>query len=110
MKDYEANIIPYRGGKALLIDSFDFLEMRSRSEVNLMAKLIEDSIESVDYVLVISSMPPSMVRPVFRKWFKAAPIYCYRHTTKRGRKLNTKRTDMALKILFKTVERGPNEP
>ena len=110
MSDYEVKIVPYRGGTALLIDSCDLVEVRTRSEVALFVKLIEDVMESVDFVLVITSIPIDMINPAFRKWLNGAPLYCYRHITERGRKLNMKMLDEALEALKKVVEEGPDEP
>ena len=110
MKDYEVKIVPYRGGTALLIDSLDLLEVRTRSELALFVKLVDDMMESVDFVLVITSIPREMINPVFRKWLDGDTLCCYRHLTDRGRKLNRKLMDEALAALIKTVERGPGEP
>ena len=89
MKDYTANIIDYRGGKALLIDSFDIVQMVSTKDANSAVKEIEEKCNDVDYVLLITSTPFHMLRPRIRDIFKysesKSSVNCYRHITTKGR-------------------------
>ena len=87
MKDYTANIIDYRGGKALLLDSLDILHMTSRLENKQVLDLIKEKYDEVDYILLITSMPFHTLRPKIRELFKhpaKSQINCYRHITPKG--------------------------
>ena len=87
MKDYTANIIDYRGGKALLIDSLDIMQMTSRVNTEAI-DLIKEKYDSVDYVLLITSMPFHTLRPKIRELFNQphkSKVNCFRHMTPKGR-------------------------
>ena len=89
MKDYTANIIDYRGGKALLLDSLDIMHLTSRIENQEAIKLIEEKYDEVDYILLITSMPFHTLRPSIRTLFEhpaKSRINCYRHITPKGKK------------------------
>ena len=87
MKDYSTNIIDYRGGKALLIDSLDIMQMTSRVN-NEAIKMIEEKSNEVDYVLLITSMPFHTLRPKIREFFHQShrsQVNCFRHITEKGK-------------------------
>ena len=89
MKDYTANIIDYRGGKALLLDSLDILHMTSRLANKEVLSLIEEKHDEVDYILLITSMPFHTLRPSIRTLFEPpakSRVNCYRHPTPKGKK------------------------
>lgn len=88
---YEMNIIDYRGGKALLIDSLDIMKMISarenRWESALLKTQIQNWMKEVDYVLLITSSPPYLIRSLFQDLFNVRTrVNCYRFITKRGHK------------------------
>jgi len=90
MKDFKANIIDYRGGKALLLDSLDIMHMGPQHEANEAIKIIEEKYSEVDYVLLITSMPLHMLRPKLRALFaqptrSKSQVNCFRHITEKGK-------------------------
>jgi len=88
MKDYSVNIIDYRGGKALLLDSLDIMHLTSTNDIQEAMELIEKNYEEVDYVLLITSMPFNTLRPKIRAFFTQpyrSQVNCYRHITEKGK-------------------------
>ena len=90
MKDFMANIIDYRGGKALLLDSLDIIHLVSQHEANETMKIIEEKYSEVDYVLLITSMPLHMLRPKLRALIaqptrSKSQVNCFRHITEKGK-------------------------
>lgn len=88
--DFGFQIIPYRGGKALFIDSWDFMSLRSGTESESWAirKYLDNVIEDndIDFVMMISSMRPYMIRKQFNDWFNIGTASMgYRFLTERGR-------------------------
>ena len=88
MKDYTVNIIDYRGGKALLVDSFDIMRMTTRMKDDEAIKIIEEHYDQVDYVLLLTSMPFYTLRPKIRALFTQphrSEVNCFRHITLKGK-------------------------
>jgi len=110
-RDYELKIIPYRGGKALLIDSFDIMQINPtthKDRLNLR-KHIDLMKKEVDYILLLTSMKPRAIRPMFRDLFNRQDITpCYRYITEKGQKMVLNRIK-DLNPLIEELEKGEEE-
>lgn len=109
LKDYDVKIIDYRGGKALLIDSFDIALLSNGIDENPVLESIKNQIENVDYILVLTTYPLSMIRKEIRDYLfviaKVDSINCYRWTTPRGRKTIRKWAEKMREDLFKSIKK-----
>ena len=106
MKDYSTNIIDYRGGKALLIDSLDIVQMTSRVN-NEDITMIEEKSKEVDYVLLITSMPLHTLRPKIRELFNQphkSQVNCFRHITEKGKQTWNKYLEEQTKELQESLD------
>lgn len=108
MKDYNLSIIDYRGGSALVVDSFDLMQMKAlnyREQLNLK-ELFKEVSEKVDYILLLTSYPASMIDPLFKEFFSHLNrINCYRFLTEKGKETIKNYTNNRVEELRKELKK-----